>query len=228
MKKVMIAMLFALSALNALAADTVESNLNVSGNAVTISAVTGAGINASVFTGTTIKNTVIPAIPIYTQGASLGVSGLSFRFLNSKMEGFEIPVNFTYSNSASCQDPADVSGSISLGYRLIFVLHRNDFMNFNLLPGLTGLYSYASLNPDLIHTFGVVPSVTGEVEVSIGKVLGIPSEALKIGTGFGIYAQYTYTRSYSHGVFYNSGYRLNVSTSSFGSVLTSLSIRYYM
>ena len=218
MKKTLFAVLCVLFVFNVFAADVSDSDHGVTGTAVT-----GVGMNASMLATVVGK---IPVAPV-DSNSSYGVSGLSFRFLNSKMEGFEIPVNFSFVSNGS-DSGTQISGSLSLGYRLIFVPYRNDFMNFNLIPGLTVAYSYFNSQNDLYHSFIVAPSVSGEIEVSVGKAFGIPAQALKIATGFGVFGLYQYNRNYSYGVFHDSSYRISFNTSTFGSVLTAISIRYYL
>ncbi len=199
--------------------------------------VTPAAKNAVIFDGASGSITMIAKA--IKAPATIGITGLSFRFLNSKWEGFEIPVGISFSSSGADQSGNNdfrVGGSIYTGYKLIIPSFMNEYIRIYSIPGITGSYQFqyehynSTSDPaytELSHSFGLTLYAGLEIEVPIGKLLSLPPNTICVSSGVSVYGGGTVTTNYVNGKYKKITANMNCSTGSSGTSLTTLSVRYY-
>jgi hypothetical protein len=163
MKRMLLILSFTVLAYGIFAAET---QLVTSPSAGTLTAQTGINIDTA---GMKMEN------------GSVGINGLSLRFMKPDGSGCEVPIGLTYNYGYDNGQyfPYNLSGTLSSGFRLINPLFVNEFFKINTLPGIGASYTLKYSNYDnssakdtyYMYAGSITLSDSLEVEIFISKFL---------------------------------------------------------
>lgn len=194
-------------------------------------------------TSTTGVGFINAASAVTYDNGSFGINGLAFRFLDTKRNGVEIPVSLQYTDNGTYDTAGYIKNfkttfGISLGLRFIEPVFMTEYLRVNALPGFALSYSGSwaegendgppySTNSQAQHLFTLGLSMGIEIEVPVGKLMSMPPDTVCLSAGVSVTGSAGYSRTYANGGFQSAGYTVSVNTSSSGTSITSLGVRYY-
>lgn len=219
MKKISFVFLALIIVSAALHADTVENP-----ESTTVTAVTGISLDAQ-------------SSALHLKTDRIGISGLSFRFLDENREGIMVPVAFSYYDNviSDVKYSRTISCTINSGVNFINKRFSNQYISINSIMGFSIMYEYAwikqSYYSDTLNRFSAGFGVLGglEIEVPIGRMFSIPNDMICISSGFTVTGKAVYTEELLTGYerIFRRSVNFAISANSYGTGISTVALRYY-
>lgn len=184
---------------------------------------------------------------ISVASGQVGINGLALRFVDVNGSGIELPLGITYNNTidSGAVYPHNTAFSVSSGIKFIRPFYSNDFFRISAVPGIAVSYTATfenydnNLAKDIYSTYSAGVSAVGgiEGEVFVDKAFSLPRHSLSLATGLNLSLGFNFgetidnftdktdssldARNYSRKFVYSAG------LSSFGTTLSTITVRYY-